>query len=72
MSVKQKQTERVLEYMEKHGGITQLEADTISVKRLASRIWDIRKLGYVIETERVTGKNQYGQKCWATRYKLGV
>lgn len=71
-SVKQKQTERVLEYMEKHGGITQLEADELAVKRLASRICDIRKAGFPIETERVTVKNRYGEKCSVSRYKLGV
>ena len=73
MSVKQKQTDRVLAYMEKHGGITQLEALTeISVMRLASRISDLRKLGYPIESEMVTVCNRYGEKCRVKRYSLGL
>ncbi len=70
MSAKQKQTERVLEYMEKHGSITQCEAMTISVMRLASRISDLRKLGYPIESEMVTVCNRYGEKCRVKRYRL--
>ena len=70
-STKQKQTERVLEYMEKHGGITQLEAlSEISVMRLASRISDLRKLGYPIESEMETVRNKYEEKCRVKRYRL--
>jgi hypothetical protein len=73
MSVKQKQTERVLEYMEKHGGITQMEAlSECSVMRLASRISDLRKLGYPIESEMVTVRNKHEEKCRVKRYSLGV
>lgn len=61
MSVKQNQTERVLAYMEKHGGITQLEAlNECSVMRLASRISDLKKLGFPIESQMVTVCNRYG------------
>lgn len=71
MSVKQKQTERVLEYMEKHGGITQLEAlSEISVMRLASRISDLRKLGFPIKSEMVTVRNRYGENCRVKKYSL--
>lgn len=73
MSAKQNQTARVLEFMEKHGGITQLEAlSEISVMRLASRVSDLRKLGYPIESETVTVCNRYGEKCRVKRYRLAV
>lgn len=72
MSVKQKQTDRVLAYMEQHGSITQLEAlSEISVMRLASRISDLRKLGFPIESQMVTACNRYGEKCKVKRYRLG-
>ena len=73
MSVKQKQTERILEYMEKHGGITQLEAlNDCGVMRLASRISDLKKQKFPIESQMVTVQNRYGEKCRVKRYSLGV
>lgn len=73
MSAKENQVQRVLEYMENHGGITQLEAlSECSVMRLASRISDLRKLGYPIESEMVTVRNKYEEKCRVKRYSLGV
>ena len=62
---------RVLEYMQINGSITQAEADTIKVKRLASRIYDLRKDGRTIIETTVKGKNEYGSyRC--SRYSLGV
>ena len=59
--------------MEKNGSITQFEALTeISVMRLASRISDLRKMGWPIESQMVTVSNQYGEKCRVKRYSLGV
>lgn len=73
MSVKQKQTERILDYMEKHGNITQFEAlSELGVMRLASRVSDLRKIGYPIESQMVTVSNRYGEKCRVKRYRLGV
>jgi hypothetical protein len=54
------QRTRVLEYMEKHGSISQAEADELKVKRLAARIDDLRKAGNNIVCEMVKGKNEYG------------
>lgn len=65
------QNERVLAYMRKFGGITQLEALTvIGVMRLASRIADLKRLGYSISSEMVTVKNRYDEKCRVKRYTL--
>ena len=66
------QNERVLAFIERHGSITQKDADGIAVKRLASRINDLRKLGYPIVSIREDGVNMFGEKCHWARYRMGV
>ena len=67
------QAERVLEYIEKFGSITQYEAlQDLGVMRLASRISDLKKLGYPIEGEIVTVKNRFDEDCYVKRYSLAV
>jgi len=66
-----KQCQRVLDYMRKHGSITQFEASVhLSVQRLPSRIFEIRNQGYTVKSERVTVINQFGEKCRPARYWL--
>lgn len=66
------QNERILDYMEKHGSITQLEALTeCSVMRLASRVSDLRRKGYPIKSKMVKVENRYGETCHIKRYSLG-
>lgn len=65
------QAQRVLDYMDEHGSITQLQAlQEIAVMRLASRIADLKKQGYPITSEMVTVKNRYGESCSIKRYSL--
>lgn len=64
------QNQRILEYMKKHGSITQKQADTIAVRRLPSRIYDLRRLGYNIVSETVKTRNRYGEPCHVSRYKF--
>lgn len=65
------QNERILAYMDKHGSITQMEAmNKIGVMRLASRISDLRRLGYPIESQTVVVKNRYREKCRIKRYSM--
>ena len=67
------QAERVLEYIEKFGSITQYEAlQDLGVMRLASRISDLKKLGYPIDGEIVTVKNRFDEDCYVKRYSLAV
>jgi hypothetical protein len=67
------QAERVLDYIEKFGSITQYEAlQDLGVMRLASRISDLKKLGYPIKSEVVTVKNRFGENCFIKRYSLAV
>ncbi len=65
------QNQRVLDYMEETGGITQLEAlKELGVMRLASRISDLRKRGYNITSEMLPVKNRYGETCYIKRYRM--
>ena len=64
------QAQRVLDYITEHGSITQLEAASIlGVWRLASRIADLKKNGYVFEHKRETVKTRYG-KAPIVRYSF--
>ena len=64
------QTEKILDYMERNGSITQLEAMELGVMRLGARIWDIKESGIGIITETVTGKNRDGEPTRYARYRL--
>lgn len=67
------QAQRVLEYMDEFGGITQIEAlKDLGVMRLASRISDLKKQGYPIQGDVVAVKNRYGENCYVKRYSLVV
>jgi hypothetical protein len=66
------QNERILDYIEKNGSITQLEALTeCSVMRLASRVSDLRRKGYPITGKMVKVENRYGETCHIKRYSMG-
>ena len=66
------QNQRIIDYMEQHGSITQIEAlKACSVMRLASRISDLRKQGYPIESKMVKVRNKYGETCRIKRYYIG-
>ena len=65
------QCQRILEFIEKNGAITQADADRLRIKRLASRIHDLRRMGINIVAETIYGKNEYGN--WhCARYKKAV
>jgi hypothetical protein len=66
------QNDRIIEYIDKFGSITQLEAlRDLGVMRLASRISDLRRLGYPITSDNVTVKNRFGEDCHIKRYRMG-
>ena len=65
------QAERVLAYIEKFGSITQYEAlQDLGVMRLASRISELKKNGYPIQSEVVAVKNRFEEDCYIKRYSL--
>lgn len=68
---KKTQAQRVLDYIEQFGSITQMEAlQDLGVMRLASRISDLKKKGHPIISETATVKNRFGEKCSIKRYRL--
>lgn len=70
--MKKTQNERVLEFIQEYGSITQKEAvDWIGCYRLSARIADLKKEGYEIEDAFETSKNRYGDPVSFKRYSLG-
>lgn len=65
------QCQRVLDYMKEFGSISTLEAfRDLGVARLASRIHDIKGMGYNIASEIKTTKNRFGEDTHYKIYKL--
>lgn len=65
------QNQRIIDYMMEFGSITQLQAlRDLGVMRLASRISDLRKGGWAIESVTETIMNRYGEPCRIKRYYL--
>lgn len=70
---KPNQNQRILAYIDRHGSITQLEAiRDIGCMRLASRISDLKRLGYPIVSETIAVDNRYGEKCHIKRYSMSM
>ena len=71
MDRKLSQCQKIIAYMEQHGSITPNDADReFSCKRLASRITDLKKKGYVISMQLEKGKDKHGKPCRYARYRL--
>jgi hypothetical protein len=69
---KPKQAQRVLDYMEKYGSITPLQAiNELGILRLAAVISVLKKRGLCIESEFVSVRNRYGETCRVKQYSLG-
>lgn len=67
------QNDRILEYIATFGSITQFEAlQDLGIMRLASRISDLRRLGYPITSEMVTVKNRFEEDCHVKRYRMAT
>jgi len=65
------QNQRILDYIAVFGSITQIDAlRDLGVMRLASRVSDLRSLGYPIASRMETVKNRYGEKCSIKRYYM--
>ena len=66
------QNERILDYINQFGSITQLEAlQDLGIMRLASRVSDMKKQGYNIISKTEACKNRYGETCHIKRYFIG-
>ena len=69
--MKVSQCERIVDYMKRHGSITQLDAYIeIGCIRLPSRIHDLKKKGIAIRTETVRVKKRDGGFAPIAKYSL--
>lgn len=65
------QCKKILDYLQAHGSISQLEAlREFGCMRLASRISDLKKAGYDIHREMVSFTARDGNKGYYARYTL--
>lgn len=65
------QCEKIVAYCKMFGSITTMEAFTdLGITRLASRIHDLIRAGYIVEKSPVTGQNRYGETVHYTRYTV--
>lgn len=69
---KKTQADRVLEYMQKFGSITTMQAfSDLGVTRLSARIYELRHYQNIeIISETMTRKNRYGEICNYAKYSL--
>ena len=66
-----RQKDRILRHLLDQGSITQWEAiRDYGIMRLGAKIWDLKRDGHNITSERETGVNRYGEKTTYTRYRL--
>ena len=65
------QCERILRHLQDYEIITQKEAiNEYGIYRLASRISDLKRMGYQFEVSFGTGKNRYGEPTHFAIYRL--
>lgn len=65
------QAERIIDYLEKFGSITPLEAFyDLGVTKLATRISEMRREGVGFDQELVESHNRFGEKVHYMKYKL--
>lgn len=66
------QAQRVLDYIEQFGSITQYEAmKDLGIMRLASRVSELKKKGHSIRREMIKVKNRFGEENQVARYYMG-
>lgn len=66
------QSEKVLRHIQELGSISSWEAiQQYGITRLGARIFELRKLGYNIISERQSVKNRFGENVSFAVYKLG-
>lgn len=65
------QCDKVLRHLQTYGSLTSLEAVTeYGILRLASRINDLKRMGYKISSSTESGKNRFGETTHYSVYKL--
>ena len=71
--MKETQCSKIIDHIEREGSITPLDAlREFGCMRLASRITDLKRKGYVITKEMETAQNKAGEPVRYARYRLEV
>lgn len=69
--VRGKKTKKVLDHLKSGRTITQQEATILyGTSRLSSIIFNLRGEGFPIETEMISVKDRFGDKCEVAKYKM--
>ena len=64
-----KQSERIIKYINEFGSITPLDAfRDLGITKLATRVSEMKKDGYIFYQKRECSKNRYGDLCNYMRY----
>ena len=64
------QAERILDYIDKYGSITPLEAfRDLGITKLATRISEMQKEGFRFEKSYEESKNRFGETVRYMRYR---
>lgn len=65
------QTERVLDYIDKHGSINPMQAlNDLGIMRLASRMSDLKREGHMVVREMEHAVNRFGEKVVYAKYTI--
>jgi hypothetical protein len=65
------QNGRIIDYLTRHGSITQLDAmKDLGIMRLGARVFDLKERGYNIVTVMVEDLNRFGEPTRYARYYL--
>ena len=69
--MKTTQINRILAYLDENKKITQIQAlNDLGIMRLASRMSDLKQMGYPISKKMITVYNRYGEECRVAEYSL--
>lgn len=64
------QCDKIVAYMTEHGSITDRQATRLGIRRLASRIWDLKTRGYRIKMDLIKVKNADGSFSHVGKYSF--
>lgn len=65
-----RQINKIIAFCNEHGSITQRQAYKIGIYRLAACIFDMKKAGYLIDTELLRVKNRDGSFSRIAKYTI--
>ena len=65
------QHEEILQYIDENGSITPMDAWELGITKLATRISEMRRMGYAFTKTLESRKNRHGKTCHFMRYRRG-